>query len=73
MALLTCKSASERVKQESIKKEDFIFDWSDFTDTDWILLASNTSFAPEKTVSYSTKLIESISWVSSIFEADFST
>ena len=73
MALLTCKSVSERVKQESIKKDDLIFDWSDFTDTDWILLTSNTSLAPEKTESYSTKMIVSISWVSSILEADFST
>ncbi len=73
MELLTCKRASERVKQESIKKDDLIFDWSDFTDTDWILFTSNTSLAPEKTDSYSTKIIESISRVSSIFEADFST
>jgi len=73
MALLTYKSASERVKQESIKKDDLIFDWSDFTDTDWILLTSNTSLDPEKTESYSTKMIVSISWVSSILEADFST
>lgn len=73
MELLTCKSASERVKQESIKKDDLIFDWSEFTDTDWILLTSNTSLPPEKTDSYSTKMIESISWVSSILEADFSS
>ena len=73
MALLTCKKASERVKQESIKKDGLIFDWSDFTDKDWILLTSITSLAPEKTVSYSTKMMESNSWVSSILEADFST